>query len=185
MNNDIENLNQENPVFKAPYLIFDKEKREEAREQVSSLGGVETEGDERCEVIGLVIRYGLYEYYSDIPELSKPLKIDRIFNYISSKEKNPDKESLKKLELRRLYWKHVLYPEAVRQIVNGTVYEEGKDNSWLFTSTIINVNPPDEFGESRGGYLYNLIKYYKSCESEVEREAIKRFLARQVGDYPL
>jgi len=53
MNNAIENLNQENPIFKAPYLIFDKEKREEAREQVSSLGGANTEGEERYEVIEL------------------------------------------------------------------------------------------------------------------------------------
>ncbi len=193
MSNDIENLEEdikalsveENPIFKAPYLIFNKEEREETREQVSTLGGVNTEGEERYEALELVIRYGLYEYYADIPELSKPLRINRVFNYISSKEQTSEEQSLKKLELSRLYWKHVLYPEAVRQIINGTVYEEGKYISWIWISIFPNLNPTDEEGDIRVGYLSDLISYYKGCESELQRDAIRRFLAKQVGDYPL
>ena len=185
MNNNIENIEQDNPIYKAPYLIFNKERRQEAREQVSSLGGCKSEGEDRYEVIELVIRNGLYEYYPPIAELSHPLKINRIFNYISSKEQTPEQQYFKNLEIRRLFWKNVLYPEAVRQICNDTVYEEGKDIQWLWTSNIPDINPPNEDGETRKGYLYDLIRYYKGCDSEIQKGAIKRFLARQVGDYPM
>ena len=178
-------MKQENPVFKAPYLIFDKEEREKTRGEVSLLGGAQSEGAERYEVIELVIRYGLYEHYPEIPELSNPVIMNRVFNYISSKEEAPEERGLKKLELRRLYWRNVLYPEAVRQICKGIIYEEGKEDSWRWISLFPIFNPFDEYGITRVGYLSELIRYYKSCKSELQREKIKEFLARQIGDYPL
>lgn len=183
MNNNIENIEQDNPIFKAPYLIFDKNVREEAREEVDSLGGIDSLDNERLRVIELVITNGLYEYYPVIPELSKPFRMNRIINGISSKEETYEEQSLKNLEMRRLYWKHVLYPEAVRQICNDSVYEKGIEKYWL--SLFATLNPVDEYGEMRIGYLLSLIGYYKSCDTELQKEAIKRFLKRQVGDYPI
>lgn len=84
-----------------------------------------------------------------------------------------------------MYWKNVLYPEAVRQIINDTVYEEDKDISWLWISIYPNINPKDGEGVIRVGYFSKLISYYKGCESELQREKIKEFLGRQIGDYPL
>ncbi len=185
MNSDIENLQQENPLFNAPYLIFDEKERQEAREKVLSLGGSKSEGEERYEVIELVIQNGLYEYYPSIPELSNLRKINKIFNHISSKEETPEEYSIKNIELRRFYWKHVLYPEVVRQICNDEIFKKDRDIGWTWISIQLPFNPSDIEGQQRLGYLADLIRYYKSSETEGQREMIKRFLARQVGDYPV
>jgi hypothetical protein len=183
---EIQDIKEEDLIFKAPFLIFDKKKREKARKRVMNLGGSRSLGRNRMEVIELVIRNGLYEYYSKIEELSNPLEMSRIFKEISGEANTPEEQSLRRIELSGLYWKNVLYPEAVRQICNRSIYREGSDASWLWVSAYIHTgpNPVDEHGQRRTGYLYNLIQYYKGC-GEFQQTAIKRFLVHQIGDYPL
>jgi hypothetical protein len=58
---EIQDIKEEDLIFKAPFLIFDKKKREKARKRVMNLGGSRSLGRNRMEVIELVIRNGLYE----------------------------------------------------------------------------------------------------------------------------
>jgi hypothetical protein len=176
---------RENPVFKLPNLEFDEIKREKAREDIKTLGGVESTGEDRDRIIELVLENGLFEYYTKFPEILDMSLLRKTFNRISFKEKTEKDRVNKRASLDRMYWKNFLYPYFLTHIHNDSI--EGLESRLVvlskgypnFLSKVSEKN-----SESRNGLLFDLIQYYKKANPE-QKKAIQKFVSHRVADYPI
>lgn len=179
----------DNPLNEVPILEFDENQRNEARREVEEISeelrdcniGKDKAEESWAQAVEIVVTHGLFEYYSRIDELSKPKKFNRVINFIASKERDDTRSSLKRVGLRDLYWKHVIYPYIASRIVSDTV-EEIDEYKLIFLE--MSVIPSKEDGKKRVGLMYRLVKHYKESEPE-EKERIRRFLEKRIADYPV
>jgi hypothetical protein len=158
-----------------PQLEFSLEGRETAIERIEEIQRKPI--DNEAEIIGLIIRHGLFErYYEIADELADPRKMQTVIKTLSSDESGVvDHE--RKANWIEIYWNHVEYPAVANLILRDKISEI--DGEKLIKQSVDRRFTPFD----RMTTLYDIVLCYKTA-SDKNKNRIRKRLRESIGDYP-